>query len=302
VKQHRIGTLLALDLAPNARFLAAARSAGVNRIVSYWGAPMSGENRGVKLLMKRVEVSVLRRSKPDLFIFESEAMRKLAVRGRGIAARSTAVVHTGVDEQKFTPLPGVSTRAHERLGIPANRHIVVYMGHLSKRKGVHVLMQAMTHIVEVMGRNDVHCLFLGNRDGEQQSFAAHWQSVQDQVTFGGYQQDIPQLLAGCSVGCIPSTGWDSFPMSSLEMQSCGLPVVVSDWQGVPETVDAGTTGLVVPTGDVQALARAIVFLIDAPAERERMSIAARRRIEAEFTIEHQVGNLLSKLAPPKLSG
>ncbi len=292
VKQHNITTIMALDLGPGAEFLGAARGAGVRNVIAYWGAPMSSENRGLKLLLKKLEVAILHSSKPDLFVFESEAMRRLAVRGRGINAASTDIVHTGVDARKFRPMPEVASLAHERFAIPRNRRIVVYMGHLHERKGVHVLMQAMTHVVTQMGRDDLHALFLGNRAGEAEGFAEHWKPAGSHITFGGYQSDIPELLAGCHIGCIPSTGWDSFPMSSLEMQACGLPVVVSDWQGVPETVDPGVTGIVVPVGNAPALARALLSTVDEPGLRDRMSEAARRRIESAFTIEHQVQNLV----------
>jgi len=85
-------------------------------------------------------------------------------------------------------------------------------------------------------------------------------------------------------------------MSSLEMQSCGLPVIVSDLQGVPETVKRDETGFVVPAGDAQALARAIVSLVDAPQRREQMAAAARARIINGFTRRHQVDALVGCVA------
>src|SRR5690348_3101770 len=92
VAAHRITSVLALDLPVEANYLAGLRRAGVATVVDYWGAPISSENTGLKLLAKRVEVG-LRRSKPDLFVFESEAMRTLAVRGRGVPRSATTVVY-----------------------------------------------------------------------------------------------------------------------------------------------------------------------------------------------------------------
>ena len=143
---------------------------------------------------------------------------------------------------------------------------------------------------------DITALFLGNRNNEERNFAAHYAGAEHRIVFGGYQTDIPQLLAGCYAGCIPSTGWDSFPMSSIEMQACGLPVIVSDWQGVPETVANGVTGIVTPTGNAYALADAIIALADDPARRQRMSDAALARVAGGFTREHQIRNLVDCLA------
>lgn len=295
IRRNQITDLFALDMPVTATLLAEARRAGVRDVVAYWGAPMSSRNHGLKLLAKRLEVALLRRDRPDLFLFESEAMRDLAVNGRGLPRSATAVFHTGVDERRFHPVTGAEDLARQRFNIPAGNKIICYMGHLHERKGVHVLMQAMQRIVK-RGRKDIHALFLGNRNSEELNFAAHYAGAEGQIVFGGYQTDIPQLLAGCYAGCIPSTGWDSFPMSSIEMQACGLPVIVSDWQGVPETVADGVTGIVTPTGNADALADAIVALADDPARRQRMSDASLARVAGGFTREHQIRNLVNCLA------
>lgn len=295
IREKSIGCIFALDLSVNAGYLHAVRNAGVGRIISYWGAPMSSLNSGVKLLLKRLEVAYLRRAKPDHFIFESQAMRNFAINGRGISAKSTSVVHTGIDAQRFRPDPEKSAVVYERFQIPRSRRIIVYMGHLHTRKGVHVLMRAAGLIVKVARREDIHVLFLGNRGDEIDKFREDVELGSSHITFGGYQDDIPALLAGCYAGCIPSTGWDSFPMSSLEMQACGVPVLVSNWQGVPETVEDGITGIVVPVGNERLLAEAIISLVDDAARRDEMSRAARERIESAFLIEHQISNLVAQM-------
>jgi glycosyltransferase involved in cell wall biosynthesis len=96
---------------------------------------MSAPNSGAKLALKRLEVALLHRYKPDLFVFESEAMRRLAVDGRGVPASRTIVVHTGVDAGHFRLLPEFANVAYRRFDTPANRRIVVYMGHLHEGKG-----------------------------------------------------------------------------------------------------------------------------------------------------------------------
>lgn len=291
VETNQIGVIFGLDMPVQASCLSVARERGARTIFSYWGAPMSSPNRGLKLMLKRLEVSLLRRAKPDCFVFESEAMRRLGVHGRGLSHVSTAVVHTGVDEQRFRPRPEARDLVYRRFGIPEERKVVVYMGHLHRRKGVQVLLQAAEYIKANLHREDVHTVFLGDRAGEADAMREYYSAAASHITFGGYQNDIPELLSGCYVGCIPSTGWDSFPMSSLEMQACGLPVIVSDLQGVPETVERDVTGLVVPAGDARALAHAIVSLVDEAQRRDRMQLAARERIENRFTRRHQIDAL-----------
>lgn len=291
ISRNRITTALALDLSVQAPCLPVIRGAGLRTVVSYWGAPMSSVNHGIKLALKRMEIRVLRPSKPDYFIFESEAMRHLATHGRGVAHDRTVVIPTGVDTDQFQPDSSHVDVVRKRFSIPYERKIFVYTGHLHRRKGVHVLIDAMVTIVRAMNRSDIHCLLLGNRPDEAAEFLAAAAPAAGFITLGGYQTDIPKLLAGCYAGVIPSTGWDSFPMSSLEMQACGLPVIASDCQGVPETIAPAVSGVVTPAGDAAALARAICDLADDSTQRDIMSRAARERIEGGFTLEHQVSRL-----------
>lgn len=293
VADNHIEALMALDLPVETPWLREVRERGVQTVISYFGTTASSINRGPKLFAKRFEVRFLRPHQPDLYIFESRAMARTATHGRGIAADSVTIIPTGVDPEVFHPEAGDGTDAHETFEIPRDRKIVVFMGHLAERKGVRVLLRAANHVVESMGRSDLHFLFLGNREGQEEDFRQDFGPAVAQgfVTFGGYHSEIPPLLTGCYLGCIPSSGWDSFPMSSLEMQACGLPVVVSDLQGTPETIEDGRSGVVVPTSDHVALAEALADLADDPARRQALSDYARRRIVESLTVDHQATRL-----------
>jgi glycosyltransferase involved in cell wall biosynthesis len=289
-QEQQIDLVFALDSPVQAPCLPSLRRAGVKTVISYWGAPMSSVNFGLRRLAKQLEVRWLRPHKPDLFIFESHAMKDMGVLGRGLAESATTVIRTGVDPDIFHPIATEKDTVYRLLQIPRERKIVVFMGHLHERKGVHVLLQAANKVVVDHGRTDIHFLFLGDREGEADHFLAHHGEAvrRGYVTFGGYHTNIPELLAGCYVGCIPSSGWDSYPMSSLEMQACGLPVVVSDLQGVPETIEDGKSGISVPTADPDALAAALIRLCDNPELRDRMSRYARERVVRSLTTTHQV--------------
>lgn len=290
IKRQRIETVFVVDATVQERYLPDIRRVGVRTVIAYWGAPLSGLNSGLKLFLKRVEVKYLRPSKPDHFIVESQSMKQTAIRGRGIPADMTSIVPTGVDHERFRPLPAHRSDVHDKFSIPLDRSVIVFMGHLHHRKGVHILLQASDQVVKQDGRTDMHFLFLGNRPGEAEAFDGTYDrtTTASYITFGGYQSGIPELLAGCHLGCVPTTGWDSFPLSPLEMQASGLPVIVSDCQGLPESVADGVTGLVVPRGDVKALAMALKRLVDDKELHRKMSLAAVQRIRASFTRMQQV--------------
>ena len=256
---------------------------------------MSSINYGLKLFIKKIEMSI-RRYSPDLYIFESEAMRETAIKGRGIAADKTRVVYLGVDPKKYSPKEGLETYPHTVFNIPTDRKIIFYSGHFEERKGIAVLIRAATAMIDIHKRNDFHFLIMGNKAGEESHYLSLLEGkvTQNHVTFGGYRNDLHKIHQGCKIGCIASTGWDSFTMSALEMASSGLPLLVSDLQGLRETISNGETGFLFKPNDHIDLSNKISLLLDDEALHKKMSIRSRERILDRFTIENQI-NELAKL-------
>lgn len=294
IRDHEVGLAFGVDQPPRSPCYRAMRKAGVRRVISYWGAPMSSLNSGLRLFLKRVQVRTSWHS-PDHYIFESQAMARTATHGRGIPSRRTSVVYLGVDAEKYRPDARSQGYLLKEFGIPSERKVLVFSGHMEERKGVRVLMAAAQELVDVRGRRDVHFLLLGNRDGEERPFLDLISDslAREHVTFGGYRGDVPLILPNCHLGAIASTGWDSFTVSALEMASSGLPLLVSELQGLVETVDPGTTGFTFPPGDAQSLANLTEGLLDDEEARSRISAAARRRVLDRFTTEKQVQELVS---------
>jgi glycosyltransferase involved in cell wall biosynthesis len=298
VRQHGISVAIGFDQPVRRGSYRYLRKGGVTRFMSYWGAPTSSINSGIKLLLKRLEVWCTP-FKPDLFVFQSHGMRKTAVRGRGIPFSRTRVVRTGVDVTRFVPdFHRNRGRVHEIFGIPRNRKVIYYSGHVVRRKGVHVLLRAIVHLVEELGRNDLHFLFVGNRGLEADQFLGMYAGTEARhyVTFGGYRDDLETILPGCYAGVLATTGWDSFPVSTIEISAAGLPLLVSDLLGVRETVIDGVTGFRFPPGDHRELARLLVKLADDAVLRERLGRVARRRVERGFRREQQIERFVRAIA------
>lgn len=301
VRQNNIRIAFAFDLQPNNPVNRTLRLAGVRNLISYWGAPMSALNRGVKLVLKRIEVA-LRRSGPDLYIFESEAMKQLAVHGRGVARGRCVVIPTGVDTTRFYPSTQPMSVVHEALDIPADRKLLVYTGHMEERKGVHVIVKAMDLLVGQHGRSDVQFLAYGNRPGEEQRFYDMLEHPQTRnfITFGGYRKDVEVVFREAFAGVVASTGWDSWPMSVIEMAASGLPLLVSDLQGLKEFVSHGEHGYRFPPGDYTSLARSISSLADHPASAKSMGSACRAKVEQLYSRQLQLDRLAALLTPISL--
>jgi glycosyltransferase involved in cell wall biosynthesis len=291
IRKNNIQSVLAFDLGVGAGVIKAFRGAGVKHIISYYGAPMSSIHSGVKLLFKRTEV-FLTRNKPTHYIFESCGMQKTATHGRGVRTANTSVVRLGIDVDSYSA-PNDRSYVYRAFGIPFERRIVFYAGHMEERKGVRVIIKAAAELVNKRHFNGLHFLICGNRHGEEAVFDTIFKDTEAEnfVTFGGYRDDIPQLMAGCYAAVIPSTGWDSFPRSSLEMAAAGLPLLVSDLPGLNETILDGVTGLLFRPGDHSDLADKLLFIYSEPEARDQFSSASVRRVLENFTLDIQKQNL-----------
>jgi glycosyltransferase involved in cell wall biosynthesis len=292
LQAKNIAQVIAFDLNYPAKILDVLKQAKVNRIISYWGAGISSVNSGIKLALKRVEW-LLRRNKPDCFIFESEAMRETGTSGRGIPYGKTFVLPLGVDTEKYKPDYGKNYYAHDLLGISRERKIIFYSGHMEERKGVRVIVQAAIELVDKIKNTGVHFVLCGNKGNESLVYETLLENTEavGYVTFAGYRNDIADLMRSSSVGVIASTGWDSFTMSSVEMMASGLPLIVSNLQGLAETTVNGVTGFHIEPGDYQALAERINYLCSSPQQAMEFSAAARLRAVELFSKEQQINGL-----------
>ena len=190
-----------------------------------------------------------------------------------------------------------SCYAHDTFQIPRERKIIYYSGHLEERKGIAVLVKAAAHLYEHHGRKDFHFLLLGRKQGYEQDYLRLIGNDEgrDHITFGGYRNDVDRIAPSCFLGVIASTGWDSFTMSSLEMAACGLPLVVSDLQGLSETIEEGETGFSFPAGDYKALSGRLAAMLDDRGMRDAMGTASRNRIVSGFTKEQQLNHLIETI-------
>lgn len=300
IHQNNIKQVIAFDMAYPADILPVLRKAGITHIISYWGASMSSLNSGIKLALKKLEW-YLRPHKPDFFIFESDAMQKTATHGRGIPQKNTTVVALGVDTHKYIPAYQTYTYAHATLGIPTHRKIVFYSGHMEERKGVRIIMQAALKLASEDKLTNIHFVICGNKNNEADTYLAMLENspAKNHVTFAGYRNDIAELMRSSSVGVIASTGWDSFTMSSVEMMASGLPMIVSNLQGLGETIEHEVNGYHITPGDSSALSEYITALTSNQELASTFSAASRIRAEKLFSQEHQIKKIANLIAAKK---
>ncbi len=110
------------------------------------------------------------------------------------------------------------------------------------------------------------------------------------MIFTGQRPDVPALMASMDVMAVPSLN-EGFGRVIIEAGALGVPVVGANAAGIPEVIEEGVTGLMVPPRDDGALADAIVRLLDDDALRKRMAVVAPTRVRERFDPTRQVATL-----------
>ncbi|MGP2440080.1 glycogen synthase [Streptomyces sp. JW3] len=195
------------------------------------------------------------------------------------------VVHNGIDTRLYRP--DAATDVLDRIGLDRSRPYVLFVGRITRQKGVPHLLRAVRDIdpaVQVVlcaGAPDtpeidrefreLHRELSRARDG------VHW--IQRMLP----RPEVVQLLTHAAVFACPSV-YEPLGIVNLEAMACGTPVVASRTGGIPEVVADGETGVLVDVDDdfEAGLARALDSVIGDPDRARRMGAAGRERAVAEF--------------------
>lgn len=207
-------------------------------------------------------IPLLYRGLPTVAV--SESTRDDLV-GRGLRAVRIDVIPNGIDIDRYTPAPG------EKSVSPS----LVFVGRLKEYKRVDLIIDAVARLEGQGIRVELDILGRGEREGALRAHAERL-GVTDRVHFRGFvSEDEKVAYLRCSwihVLTSPKEGWG---ISAIEAAACGTPTVASDAPGLRESVVDGTTGRLVPHGDVGALTDALEGLIRDVGERKRMGMEAR---------------------------
>jgi glycosyltransferase involved in cell wall biosynthesis len=153
------------------------------------------------------------------------------------------------------------------------------LGSLNSSKGLDVLLRACAITAE---RHPLRLVVAGDGPLRDELAAAGRRRKLPIVLLGHLPPaEVPRFLAAIDVLAVPSYD-EGLPRAVLEAMAMRVPVVASSVGGTPEVVDDGINGLLVPSGDAEALAEAMSRLVDEPDLCRRLGAAGRQRVQAEF--------------------
>jgi sugar transferase (PEP-CTERM/EpsH1 system associated) len=192
----------------------------------------------------------------------------------------------GVDTRRFHP-PTDATPAPSDWPFERPAHWVIgTVGRMQAVKNQTLLVRAFLRLLEQHPalRGRLRLAMCGDGSLRAQCMALLAASgASDLAWLPGERADIPELMRALDVFVLPSLG-EGISNTILEAMACGLPVVATDVGGNAELVEPGRTGMLVPSGDVDALAAALLHLHDAAEQRREMGSNARRAAERCFSI------------------
>ncbi|HEX9189454.1 MAG TPA: glycosyltransferase family 4 protein [Vicinamibacteria bacterium] len=241
-----------------------------------WGKAWAGGVRG-RLALGATALRNLFVRDADAFVAMSRAIRAEMV-AAGVPAERVHLLPHGVDTERFRP--GTAAEREDlraRLGLPGGI-LAVYTGRLLRGKGLETLLEAFARSAAEVP--DLGLVLVGSGEGQALSVEEELKrrvadgGLADRVVFTGRMERVEDALRAGDLFVFPSA-FEGLGISLVEAAACALPAVASRTGGIPDVVEDGRSGRLVPPGDAGALGQALAVLAADPALRAAMGREAR---------------------------
>lgn len=263
----------------------AGRIANVPHILSTIQMPIEGFDVGI--LRKKIYLFLDRLSGRfvERFIVVSEALQRLLIQDRGVPVQRVVKIYNGIEANLYQPL-AKHTDLRNEWGIPATIPLIGAVGRLVWQKGFEFFMKAIPEILQ----SSPEAKFLIVGDGPlraQLEKLAQSLNIYDSIIFTGFRSDIRQILSTIDVLMVPSL-LEGLPMIILEGMAMAKPIVATNIDGITEQISHEREGILVPARKPEALAGAVLKIIESDELATALGRAARKKVETSFSVEHMV--------------
>jgi glycosyltransferase involved in cell wall biosynthesis len=259
----------------------AARIAGVKHTINWVHNIGDVEPRGT--VRNTVDRALTRWT--SSYFGVAEAQRRYLVGELGYPDDKIRIIHNGVDPAKFGTSTDRSVRAE--FGFAQDDPVVGIVAMLRPEKDHVSFLRAARTVVDELPRARFLIIGDGPIRPELEALCTELRLTPN-VHFAGARDDVARLLQAIDVFVLSSVTVECFPISLLEAMACARPAVCSAVGGIPEMINDGETGYLVPPKDPQQLASRLVKLLQDPLTARRMGRAARARVEAEFDLDRSI--------------
>ncbi|MEL6381815.1 MAG: glycosyltransferase family 4 protein [Cyanobacteria bacterium J06626_18] len=190
------------------------------------------------------------------------------------------IIHCGVEPDLFAPAP------HKDQG-----KRLLYVGRLAAMKGLPVLFEALAQLRERYPDMTLTVVGDGQERPEIEASAQHL-GLGHMVNFVGYksQTEVREYLQQTDIFILPSFA-EGVPVVLMEAMAASVPVLTTQIAGVPELVEHGESGWLVPPGDQQSLADSLAMLVEDTDLRKRLGESGRAKVASDFNVETEAKKL-----------
>lgn len=222
----------------------------------------------------------------------SNHIKKTLVNFYHMTPQRVQVLYNGINLERFVPLDAAQVAlGRNEMQISPSQPVVICASNLRPEKGISDLLLAAKQVLA----SKPGCVFVIVGEGPMANTLrgeAQELGIQRNVRFLGLRSDVNKLMGLADVAAVPSTWQDPAPLVVVEAMAMVRPVVGTRVGGIPELLEDGVTGILVEPHAPDQLARAILRLLDSPAEAAAMGLAGRARVESHFTIERWASEIV----------
>jgi glycosyltransferase involved in cell wall biosynthesis len=266
----------------------AARLAGGTKYVSTIAMPVEGYDIG--LLRKSIYFVLDRATERyvDRFIVVSDVLENTLIIKHHIPPEKVTKIYNGIEIAHYDSKTTASHRIRIRDGLGVNKDDILLgaLGRMVWQKGFEFLIKCIQDVVKA--HREIKVIIVGEgllkKDLEN---LCRQLKVEDKTIFAGFRSDIKEILSAVDIVVIPSL-LEGFPMLTLEAMAMAKPIVATRIDGITEQITDGVEGILVPPREPIALAAAINRIIENKEFARSLGLAARKRVEKEFTVEKMI--------------
>ena len=217
------------------------------------------------------------------FVFVSKRLQTHFIHNLKINSKKAVVIYNGVDTSRFRQ--GRNNRLRDELGLTPQEIIFGSIGNIRPAKGYDILLQAAARVKQI----DRHIRFVVAGEGSGKLWGK-LKSLQkeldlaDTVFFLGFRENTVELLQGFDYFVLPSIS-EGFSIATIEAMACGLPIIATRSGGPEEIIENNMNGILIRSGDPEALACSIDSLVRSPEKSDGITACAIKTAENRFSLK-----------------
>jgi glycosyltransferase involved in cell wall biosynthesis len=248
-------------------------------------------NRGVSFHLDRFNRWKYRHPRVAAIVCVADAVKTVVVRSGGLREDHVHTIHGGTDCSTFDPARIDRETIRRELGLEP-QHLLVGQVSVRDWKGWSDLLAAFARVAPRM--SGLRLMLVGCEPPSEQrkvEKAVREAALGDRVTALPFRTDMPEVLSACDV--VVDASWTGTGVTGTIREAMAMEraVVATDCGGNRELVSSDEVGLLVPPRDVDALAAALIRLLDDPTLRQELGAAARQRVVGHFSTEQRIEKL-----------